>query len=79
MLEDDEKSAFEQVLRSNGCCGARARLWVGMLELYALPARRQFPVDVQVWLLRRGFVRREDPVEGTFWERPAAVEMEVLV
>lgn len=79
MFDDDEKVEFESVLRSNRCAGARARLWAGMLELYALPKCRQFPVDVQVWLLGRGFVRRDDPVNGPFWERPADVEMEVLV
>lgn len=76
MLRGDEKAEFVNVLRTHRCAGARARRWAGMLELYALPERRQFPVDVQIWLLGRGFVRRDDPVMGPFWERPI-VEMEV--
>lgn len=75
MLESEEKREFESVLRNNQCHGARLRQWAGMLELYALPPRRQFPVDVQVWLLGRGFVRRDDPVMGPFWERPVMEEI----
>lgn len=73
MFDEDEKAEFEGVLRRCRCYGARARLWAGMLELYALPARRQFPDDVEVWLAGRGFARKEDPVMGPFWERPLEV------
>ncbi len=76
MLAGEELRGFVDVLRLSRCGGARARRWAGMLELYALPERRPFPVDVQVWLLGRGFIRRDDPVLGPFWERPF-VELEV--
>lgn len=77
MFDDDEKCEFERVLRRARCYGARMRLWAGMMEVYAMPGGRQFPVDVQVWLAGRGFVRRDDPVAGPFWERPLVEILEV--
>ena len=76
MLDGEEKADFERVLRRNRCHGARLRLWAGMLELYALPDGRQFPAGVEGWLLGRGFVRRDDPVMGPFWERPVVESVE---
>ena len=48
-----------------------------MYELYALPAGVGFPASVESWLMAHGFVRRDDPINGPFWERPASVELEV--
>lgn len=74
MLSDEERIEFEVAIKEAGLFGAKGRTMHGMYELFTVPAHRQFPVDVQVWLVAHGFARREDPVNGPYWSRPAMPE-----
>ena len=77
MMSDEERRGFEGRVRASRWAGARGRQWLGMYELYVLPAGMEFPASVESWLMAHGFVRRDDPINGPFWERPASVELEV--
>lgn len=70
-----ERVEFEAGLRAGRRAGARGRRWLGMYELWPLPVGVGFPPGVEVWLGAHGFVRREDPIRGPFWERPADEEV----
>lgn len=76
MMTVDERNEFVRRLRAHGWGGAFGRMRLGMYEVFALPDGQHFPIDVQMWLMGRGFVRRDDPIDGPFWERPG--EMEVI-
>lgn len=78
MLKGDEQMEFEAGLRACRRWGAGSRIRLGMYELWPLPAGMEFPAAVEVWLGDHGFVRKDDPVMGPFWERPVIDEMEVM-
>lgn len=77
MLKWHEMVEFEAGLRACRRWGAGSRIRLGMYELWPLPAGTGFPATVEVWLGAHGFVRRDDPVTGPFWERPIDEPMEV--